>query len=136
MKKNMRFIVLLVVLGCSSGKKETLTLDQLINTADISSVIMHNYSGTFALSPDQLVRFKAEIGTALYLPNQSYKLGAIAFTMEIGDNTVYVSSNSGSSLLEISESAFETKKNLGNSSQNDYYFSTSGINYQNYQPPK
>ena len=96
---------------------------------------MFNYYGVFFLNKTQLITFKKDLGSAV-ITNQTLKLGGIGFLIFFNSDSSMIYSNSNSSFLECPPNMFQSENESKDLDKKNRYFSTAGINYQNYKPTK
>lgn len=130
-----RTIIVLCLLGSCAPSKHPLSLGDYFDIDSIYKVRMHNYSGNFYLNENQLRKFKGELGKATPISN-ALKLGAIGFLIYYKNDSSMIYSNSNSSFLECPSDMFSSSEYPIETQNAALYFSTSGVNYQNYNPLK
>ena len=96
---------------------------------------MYNYYGDFYLNKNQLISFKKDLGNAV-IANQTLKLGGIGFLIFFNNDSSMIYSNSNSSFLECPQNMFQSENESNDLDKKTRYYSTAGINYQNYKPTK
>ena len=126
------FIISLLFLFSCFSKEKPINLGESFDVNSIQKVKMYNYYGDFYLNKNQLISFKKDLGNAV-IANQTLKLGGIGFLIFFNNDSSMIYSNSNSSFLECPQNMFQSANDLDKKTR---YYSTAGINYQNYKPTK
>ena len=132
--KTVFIILLFFLFGCSS-KEKPINLGEIFDVNSIQKVKMFNYYGDFYLNKNQLISFKKDLGNAI-IANQTLKLGGLGFLIFFNNDSSMIYSNSNSSFLECPPNMFQSEKESNDLDEKTRYFSTAGINYQNYKSTK
>ena len=129
------FIISLLFLFSCSSKEKPINLGESFDVNSIQKVKMYNYYGDFYLNKNQLISFKKDLGNAV-IANQTLKLGGIGFLIFFNNDSSMIYSNSNSSFLECPQNMFQSENESNDLDKKTRYYSTAGINYQNYKPTK
>ena len=127
-------LLLILLIQCTSQEKP-ITLGDSFDVNTIHKVKIFNYYGVFYLNKSQLISFKNDLGSAV-IDNQTLKLGGIGFLIFFNNDSSMIYSNSNSSFLECPPNMFQSKNESKDLDNKTRYYSTAGINYQNYKPTK
>lgn len=115
-----------VVTACSY--KEVIPIEDLINIKSINKVEMHNNSGDFELSNEQIVEFREDLELLKHIPNESVKVGGIMMKIYGEKEQYIITGNTNGTYVEIDV------VNVNSDFSDTYTFKCSGINFDNYKP--
>lgn len=135
MKRNLFIAILLFPLLFACAERNTVSVSHLSDLMDIDAieqVKMSNNSGTFYLSPEQLVSFKKDLHKLSYVPGSGAKVGAISMDLTIKGKKYGLSSSTHGQYVEA-HSSIATKNQDQLIPDSWLYFETNGVNFDNYK---
>ena len=130
--------ILLLSISCthkeSSGESD-LTFGDMVDLDKLEKVRMHNNSGTFDLTGNQVDKINLELASMTYKPDMAVKVGAIYIELTIDGEVYGVSTATHGDYMEAhSEIVSKNKSEIENAAW--LYFRIGGVNFDNYKKEK